>query len=69
MKRSKKPKRLKLPEGYRFVCKCECGGNVIGSGPDGLCGSYCDRCTPVETVIVGRDPVTGRQTFKSETTK
>lgn len=32
------------------ICKCECGGNVRGVREFGQWWTWCDRCTPVETV-------------------
>lgn len=34
-------------EGVRFICKCECGGAVMGIEQFGRTFSYCDKCSPV----------------------
>lgn len=35
-----------------FVCKCECGGNVLGVRDFGRLWTWCDTCTPVVKVDV-----------------
>jgi hypothetical protein len=52
MKKSKTKKPR--PEG-RFLCKCECGGNVRYVMSFGRKWSWCDTCTPVEIVVLPRD--------------
>ena len=42
------PKRKKL-EG-RYICKCECGGQVRGIKDFERLFSWCEKCTPVEKV-------------------
>lgn len=39
------------PEG-RYVCKCECGGQVRGVEQFGRLFTWCTKCTPVVTVKV-----------------
>lgn len=46
----KRTRRPKLKPGEEFVCKCECGGNVIGVREFGRLWTWCDKCSPVETV-------------------
>lgn len=36
----------------RYVCKCECGGQVRGVGQFGRLWTWCTKCTPVVTVKV-----------------
>jgi len=39
--------RCEQMRGDKFICKCECGGDVRGIQQNGMTFSYCDRCTPV----------------------
>jgi hypothetical protein len=39
--------------GGRYICKCECGGNVYGVRQFGRVFSWCDTCTPVVKVNYG----------------
>ena len=32
----------------RYVCKCECGGQVRGIKDFGRLFTWCEKCTPVE---------------------
>lgn len=41
----KKPKAVK---------KCECGGRIIYQHSFGIAFSFCDKCTPVQKVNVGK---------------
>jgi hypothetical protein len=48
----------------RFICKCECGGNVLGVRDFGRLFTWCDRCTPVETVLIRRRDAGGARAMK-----
>ena len=39
-------------DGSVYVCKCECGGNVRGVRDFGQLWTWCEKCTPVQTVKV-----------------
>jgi len=41
----KKPKAVKM---------CECGGRIIYQYAFGMAFSFCDKCTPVQKVNVGK---------------
>lgn len=43
----------------RFVCTCECGGEVWGVQSFGRLWSGCDRCSPVQKVDVNSLKVRG----------
>ena len=45
-------KRKKL-EG-RYICKCECGGQVRGIEDFGRLFTWCEKCTPVE--VMNKEP-------------
>lgn len=36
----------------RFVCRCECGGQVRGISSFGRMFTWCEKCTPVVKVQV-----------------
>ncbi len=36
----------------RYICKCECGGDVRGVDQFGMTFSVCMRCTPVVRVLI-----------------
>ena len=36
----------------RFVCKCECGGDVLGVPQFGRLWTWCTKCTPVVQVQI-----------------
>lgn len=38
----------------RYVCKCQCGGNVRGVRDFGRLWTWCTKCTPVVKVNLGR---------------
>ena len=40
----------------KFICKCECGGNVRGVKDFGRLFTWCTKCTPVVRVNVPRKP-------------
>jgi hypothetical protein len=35
-----------------FVCKCECGGNVLGVREFGRLFTWCTECTPITKVCL-----------------
>lgn len=37
-------------DGGKYVCQCECGGDVRGVMQFGQLWTWCERCTPVEKV-------------------
>jgi hypothetical protein len=38
--------------GPRMVCRCECGGVVMGVREFGQLWTYCTKCTPVVKITV-----------------
>lgn len=38
----------------RYICKCECGGDVRGVHQFGRLWTWCTKCTPVVTVKIPR---------------
>jgi hypothetical protein len=38
----------------RFICKCECGGNVRGVKQFGQLFTWCTKCTPVVKINVAK---------------
>lgn len=36
----------------KFICKCECGGQVRGVESFGRLWTWCEKCTPVVKVVV-----------------
>ena len=45
VKRSKK-------DDSRFICKCECGGNVRGVEEFDRLWTWCEKCSPVTVITV-----------------
>ena len=43
-------------EGGQFVCRCECGGDVMGVSQLGKLWTWCTKCTPVMKVAVPAAP-------------
>ena len=35
----------------KYICKCECGGQVRGIESFGRLWTWCEKCTPVVTVV------------------
>jgi len=49
--RNKKPRKS---DNSIYVCKCECGGRVRGVWDFGMLWSWCEQCTPKQTVTIKR---------------
>lgn len=50
----------------RFICKCECGGNVRGMRDFGQLWTWCTRCTPVVKVVLKRTAPMKREGEKAK---
>lgn len=47
-------KKKRSRDGTRFICKCECGGNVRGARSLGRLWTFCDLCSPTTIIDVDK---------------
>ncbi len=50
-------KRTRITEGdvvEQYVCQCDCGGEVWGVQSFGQLWTWCDQCSPVQTVNLSK---------------